>query len=276
MDDKALSIIAGKFIAKRRSDIFKVLYSPEKLDHQNKRVELIGEGKETYYAIEHTRIESFDKQIYDSVKFGEIFGPLEEELKGKLPSPGYYCLSINIHEAMKLKNYEQVRRIISRWIKKNAGILKLNPSKNSDSNAITEKPKGLDFDVTLTRLGDISTIEGKFFVSRKKPPNLDELRRSRIREALNKKCPKLNDEKIRKSNCLSILVLETNDMGLGHIPKISKDVITEIHNRTNDIPDYIVLLDTCSEKIFIRLIKDEDVEFPNVMNGFKMIEGHDV
>jgi hypothetical protein len=44
------------------------------------------------YAIEHTQIEAFARQIHTGEEFGQLIRPIIDELSGTLPRPGVYHL----------------------------------------------------------------------------------------------------------------------------------------------------------------------------------------
>jgi hypothetical protein len=278
MNDKKLCITVGKIVSKRRFDTFKIINSPDEHERQKKAIDLLGKGQDTYYAIEHTQLESFPEQIHDSERFSKDLEPLEVELKNKLPKPGYYRFSLNIHKSMRIKKLEEVKLIIKCWIIKNAGKLKIASFQNDPNSILKEKPNGLDFEVTLIREQTLPDLEGGLFLERNIPENynLNELRNKRIGTALDKKCPKLNKEKKIHSICISILCLELNDKGLGNIGDTSEGIIAAIHKRMNDIPDYILLVDTSSDEINVKIVKEENVEFPNVKNDLVKIHKNDI
>lgn len=66
-------------------------------------VEYVFDLAGTTYALEHTMIEAFDRQICTSVGFGELIAPIEAALDHPMPSPGMYWLAFPIDPCIGLK-----------------------------------------------------------------------------------------------------------------------------------------------------------------------------
>ena len=70
------------------------LWCPEK-EGADPPVELRFRLGNTHYAMEHTRIEAFEKQIQSGVQFEQLIGPVTQVLCGKLPGEAIYTRQLH-------------------------------------------------------------------------------------------------------------------------------------------------------------------------------------
>lgn len=108
----------------------------------------------------------------------------------------------------------------------------------------------MPFDVTLHR--DASD-GSELIIFQCTPGDLYALRRDRIREALDRKCPKLWQEKA--SGRISVLILESDDIALANRMAVTDAVVAELCAR-NDAPDIIIWARTSTHPWKAWLIKD--------------------
>ena len=83
--------------------------------------------------------------------------------------------------------------------------------------------------------------DGRLIPYRLVAKNVEELRRARIRIALDKKLGKLAD--CKSAGDRTVLILEDNDLPLSNPASIAGALSTEIGY--NNRPDYIFIADTC-------------------------------
>ena len=70
------------------------------------------------YALEHTRIESFPKQIETSKHFWQLVGPVEDALSGRLPGSAYYWLQFPSEPSLNVPKprLEKYRGALGGWM----------------------------------------------------------------------------------------------------------------------------------------------------------------
>ena len=190
------------------------------------------------FALEHTRVESFPKQIAKGKRFTQLFRPLESELVERLP--GAFFLTGDAQETrVPTEQHTPIRQALSAWMVEIAASLEpedeVGPSGNCE---LTDNPPGVPFQVTLHR---DSRRGSKLLVMQTRPSDLTDLRRKRIREAMNRKCPKLLQEKL--GGRTSILVLESNDVTLANRRAVTEAVVAELRTRS-DAPDIVFVART--------------------------------
>ncbi len=203
-------------------------------------VEWVYETLTTRFAVEHTRIESFPNQIVEGQRFAQLLEPLETELAGKLP--GAFFLSVDVGAArVPAAQHAEVRRALAEWILANGAALDPEERTGPYGNCkITAIPPGVPFELTLHRDCD---YESRLFIMQNLVDDWRSLRCERIREALDRKCPKLlatHDE-----GCITVLILESNDPALANRRAITEATVAELAGR-NDSPDIVIWARTSS------------------------------
>jgi hypothetical protein len=231
-------------------------YSPEDAGESNP-VEYVFDlaGKE--YAIEHTIVEAFQGQINTGVDFGAFIAPIENALDHKLPAPGMFRLvfSIDPSKGIKRGDMEKTQAAIIAWVREKALELHAEcaeqPTRDQKlrgySNFRRGSVDGLNGDIRLYRETGWWMPEkgkGRLLAARVAPPDPEELRKERVKAALNKKLPKLTAWKDQGAR--SILVLENGDLILSNHILILEAVEHGLAGRT-DAPDEIWLVDTTVE-----------------------------
>jgi len=257
-ESKVCGFIAS-VIHKRRGEEIVLKSEPDKSDRVNKAVEFVWKSPSSDYVVEHTRIETYPKQIEDNHRFNQLMGPLESKFQGKLPSPGYYQLGIPIKASLTSMNIDAIRDKITVWVKNKASDLALG-------KRIVEIPDGVPFQVSLSRQeAVVEAIKGRCLIHRYFTGDLQINRRERIQEALSKKCPKLHSAKLGIGKSRSVLVLESDDIALANHHDIADVLIPELLNRKKDIPDEVYLAETeLKEQPVIWVIKEGDALFSKI------------
>lgn len=210
------------------------------------------------FAVEHTRIESFPNQIAEGKQFAQLLEPLEAQLAGKLPGAFFLIVDVGTARAPSAQHAE-VRRALSEWIL--ARVTALDPEEQTglDGNCdITETPLGVPFEVTLHRDSD---YDSRLFIMQNPPGDRKRLRRDRIREALTRKCPKLLQA--QKEGCVSVLILESDDVALANRRAIAETTVAELSGR-GDAPDMVIWARTSTHPWKAWFLKDGAELHPNV------------
>src|SRR5258706_2380927 len=74
-----------RMMARRRGEAIIGAEPVDAVVRDKPAVEWVFDTKSAKFAIEHTRIESFPEQIAEGKLFGQLLGPLEIELAGRVP-----------------------------------------------------------------------------------------------------------------------------------------------------------------------------------------------
>ncbi len=200
------------------------------------------------FVLEHTLIESFHKQIDYGEQFLKLLLPLEDELSGKLPIPGHYVLSVVPGALAGIRKPDRVRAALKKWVLENAPSL---PLVVPATNHIREVPTDVGFEVILRRY---QGSDGKFEVVNRVQDDLEEHRRTRMRRALDEKCPKLSEARGESRN--SVLVLESKDIALANFPAINTAFAEEIAHRPGDTPDEVYLVMAYCEPLVVWILME--------------------
>jgi hypothetical protein len=246
---------------------------PEK-DGNGPPVEYVFDLAGSTYALEHTIIEAFERQIHTGVDFGQFVSPIEAALDYHMPRPGMDGLTFPIDPCtgFKPRDIPKIQEAIIAWVRATAAELHAElPCKPSR----TEKPRGhhnfrkatlpgLTFELYLSRATYWEMpdpADGRLFVSRFEPPNRENLREQRLATAFDRKLPKL--AKWKAAGTVSVLVLENGDIALTNHFLVA-DVVQKLLPGRPDRPDQIWLVDTVIEEWWtvLCLVRD-DILFPD-------------
>lgn len=249
-------------MGERKRELFSGLGWPDEKERAKKAVDVNFSGEGSKYVMEHTQIESFPKQIADGVRIMQLLYPLEKSLSDCLPGPGHYQLSVVFGAIEGSMDYDKIRSILEKWIREKVLTLEIGSPVTAPRHCLRETPPGLPFEVSLYRWPG---RDGVFRIYCFVPEKINERRRERIKIALEDKCPKLKFAKIN-ADAKSILVFESNDIALGNYVDIATAVIEEISKRSDDIPDEIYLVETEIDPWVIWVLKEGQIQFPNVIN----------
>jgi hypothetical protein len=226
--------------------------TPEK-DGQGAPVEYRFDLGQKNYALEHTIVEAFDRQIHSGVDFNTMVNPIIEEIGDTLPKPGVYYVTfpLDATDRAKRRDFPAFQTAIGSWIRNAAERLYARQMQMADGEfygkdfALREMPPGIPFELHMIRslFRDIPPkANGRLFLSRFAPKDGEELRGTRMQRALDTKCPKLRQ--CKEEGARSILILENNDIALTNQIVVGDSVRSLLKGR-NDVPDEVFLVDTC-------------------------------
>jgi hypothetical protein len=229
--------------------------TPEK-DGQGPPVEYrfdLGTGN---YALEHTLVEAFDRQIHTGVDFNTLAFPIIEAIGDSLPKPGVYYLTfpLDASDKVRRKDFPAVQAAVTAWVRSAAGRLHAQQMQMRDGEpygkdfAVRETPSGMPFELHMIRslFRDIpAAANGRLMLSRFAPKEREELRQTRMQRALDTKCPKLRQ--CKDEGATSVLILENNDIALTNHLLVGDTMRALIASR-DDVPDEIFLVDTCQDE----------------------------
>jgi hypothetical protein len=196
------------------------------------------------YAIEHTRINSFDNQVGADLLFEEFIEPIAAKVSGTLPGPGYWklCLPSNIGHRVKRRGFPGAQQLLIEWLP-TAAAQCLSVGSASGHPVWSENPPDFNFRVKLIHETNITGIEqhdGSLLIMSEGPIAVDDKRREELAYALESKCPKL--QSCKSAGATSVLALETNDWTTCH-PFLAPELWNALATR-QDVPDEVYLVDT--------------------------------
>ena len=265
-NETAVCLGALRFLAERRGEVLTVTDQPDQRDRRRPAVEMVAQSAAERFVIEHTRVESFPLQISDGKQFFVLMDPLERALPPLLP-PGTYELIIVVGSAGSVprNQLDAVRAAIGAWVVTTATRVQLGPDDDDVDKekpwSITETPPAVPFEVTLQRRPPDTPTQ--VFAARFSPADLETERRTRIRVAVARKCPKLLEAK-QQHGATSVLILESDDIALANRHVTSEAIIDALRDRT-DIPDVVLLVETDRGVQWeLWLVKDGHIMYPAI------------
>lgn len=207
-------------------------------------------------AIEHTLVEPFPIAIQTGKEFAELTGAIEHQLHGNMPKPGTYTLVFPVHptQGHHRKTHAQLRQKLVAWITQAGQELheECPERKNRDycphgfrgtRNTVIENiPLELSMRVHWS---DSGRHDGALFLARNAGNDVEDRRLVRIRTALEKKLPKLND--CSELGDTTFLILEWSDIALSNHIVIARALEAALTDR-DDCPDFVFLADTATER----------------------------
>ena len=264
-NEQALCRAVICLIAERRGEAITKAGQVDTIVRTRPAVEWHFETPTARFALEHTRIESFPKQVSAGKQFASLLQPLETDLTGRLPGAFFLIVDVGAAKA-PIAQHVQIRKDLAAWIMAHAHALEaeenVGPSGNCD---LTARPPNVPFDVTLHRDADYGS--GLFIVQRPQA-DISALRRDRIREALNRKCPKLLEE--HEAGRTSVLILESDDIALVNRMAIAHAAVAELCAR-RDAPDVVLWARTSTRPWKAWFIKEGSVMFPRIQKDGPLI-----
>ena len=229
------------------------------------------------YAIEHTRIEPFEKQIKTSLELSEIRVYIERNLLESLPEPAYYELQVPIGFCLPVKKKERALALknLVDWIRESAECLyvrnlhRTGPIRRphwSDDH-VKGRPEGFNCEIELLRWSDAVLIRRKpgylgfrLFCPREFS-DLEDRRYDRLTRAFSRKLPKL--QKCKAAGARTVLVLETRDRNHTRFDQIGNG-LPRLLAEHPDTPDEIYLVVTETDQWWVYPIKLGDDHWPKV------------
>jgi hypothetical protein len=264
-NEEAICAAVGRFLSERLGEELAERDRPDQRDRQNEAVELVLQSSKRSYAMEHTRIESFAGQIKDGQKFLSLLQPVEQTFSGRFLPNGKFDLIMPSGAASGIakRDFDKTRFAIAKWVFTKAPLLTPFADREDDEQwSITERPDGLDFDLTLQRWR--SDGPSRLLSMRFMPPELEEQRKQRIATAIEKKAGKLAAAKSEFDPAESILVLESDDIALANHSVIGDAVRVVLADHT-ELPDHIYLVETDSGLVWqLWILKEGTQIFPQM------------
>ncbi len=224
------------------------------------------------YAIEHTQIEAFAGQIHTAEEFGRFINPVIKELSGTLPGPAIYHIyfPIGIRLGVNANKRDKIRGDFIEWVGEHAQRLHEKnpdrPTRERNPRGFNEqyraKPPGFPYEVTLQREAHWSLSsrhDGVLLPSRYAPEDVEALRADRLRQALERKCPKLH--LCKEDGARTVLVLEDGNISLSNHVLIGDGLAGPLEDQANP-PDEIYLVETAVDRWAVRLMKYDESYLP--------------
>jgi hypothetical protein len=138
-----------RVIEQRAGGPLTVSARPDTIERQQPAVELLFESPTRRYAMEHTRIESFPRQIAEGKAFSNLLEPLETELAGKVPGRFRLAVAVGATDGIRSADHVRVREQVKEWILSKASWFEADQK----AEFVTETPPGVPFALTLARIG---------------------------------------------------------------------------------------------------------------------------
>ncbi len=226
------------------------------------------------YAIEHTRIQSFDNQIATVAVANRIIRYIRKHIPDPFPSLAYYELQFPTNVSLPTGRSKRSRGLgnLVTWISVNEQILR---ERNSDrilsvynpyeaNDRIREVPPGFNCHFELLHWPVASLIPRKpgtlsfRFIS---PIDQESLCLSSLRQTFSRKCPKL--QKCKTEGARTVLVLESSDPDLKKF-EFRGNLLPTLLAGCAIVPDEIFLVDTSSDHWYVQLLKRDDAHWPDV------------
>ena len=259
---------------------------PEKDDTvpADRRVELRLMLGAQEYAIEHTRIESFENQIKGNILIREIDNYIKEQFTDPLPGPAYYELQVPMDVCLpgKRKERERMLSTLDLWIRESAHCMH---GRNKDlftpmfapirsevwhDDCVIGTPLGTAFEIKLVRTKlwppDIHTAGRKpgTIVLWYNYPDEDERNHRhfrRLQRAFDEKCPKL--KRCGEEGARTVLILEAVGSTFMLIDQIGRDLPALLDGR-KDAPDDIYLVEPSDSLWWVYPVKHDGEHWPDV------------
>ena len=191
------------------------------------------------FAIEHTGVEPFAGHLQLEAEAETHFKPIESMIAGKLPTTEWFELHIRL-KAMQGRRGGEVRRIheaLVPWVVDTAPTLPIARFRRYVTPIKWVDVPGVPFQVSLHR-SDAGGFPG-FAIKHMAPPDAEAGRLSRIREACERKFPKLAAWK--RDGARTVLVLEENDIQLTNHHVVA-DALVAVEADMGERPDEVYLV----------------------------------
>lgn len=224
---------------------------PEK-DGSGPPVELRLRVGDRDYAVEHTLIEPFPAAIQTSKEFAELTDEIVASLDGTLPVPGTYRLlfPVNPTAGRHRRTHAALRDAIIQWVLSAARELHDEAPDRLGRDRMPfgyESSRSAEIEglaLTLRRRfhwQDSGQHDGALFLNRVVGEDIEELRRVRLKTALDKKLGKLMA--CATEGDATILILEFSDIALTNHVVIAQALEVLLAER-EDGPDHVIIADT--------------------------------
>jgi hypothetical protein len=210
---------------------------------------------ERHFAIEHTIVEAFERQINSGKDFSDFAAPIVEAVEGRLPHLGIYYLTFPIEPCVGLhrRRHAAVQADIAAW------CLAAAEEIHAEGPEMVER-RGVPYHegvrstiiagipLTMSRrawFSDSARHVGRFFVQRDAGPDVEDLRAFRLLITLEKKLEKLAGR--RACGDQTILLLENRDVALSNHILVAQGLDQLLDGRP-DRPCDILYVDVLDER----------------------------
>ena len=236
------------------------------------------------YAIEHTRVESFDNQIKAGISIREIKNYITEAFTDPLPGPVYYELRVPMDVCLpdKKKDRERMLSTLDKWIRESVECMH---ERNTDlftpmfaptrskvwhDDCVTGAPLGTAYEIKLMRT---KLWPPAIHTAGRKPgtivlwynyPDEDESNDrhfKRLQRAFDKKCPKL--KRCKDEGARTVLILEAISSNFMLIDKIGCHLPALLDGLT-DAPDDIYLVKSSDSLWWVYPVKHDGDHWPDM------------
>lgn len=227
----AILEFARGIIAARTGETIEVTDNPELLVRNAQAVEELWASASRRYAVEHTRIESFENQIESEARLGRLLMPVRSRLAGRVP--GAFALTVWDEARTAKVNYASAQDELCRLVLEAAPQMELRETRDLVSSMLPFRMQ------IYRRRADGAQVDMHRAVG-----DLETLRLERVRRAFREKMPKLGAAAVDGRE--SVFVIESNDIQLASAFDILETVKVVLGERA-DPPDRIVLVETEGE-----------------------------
>jgi hypothetical protein len=252
--EKSIIEAVVAFLEKQFGEPLTSLRWHDKEVRNSKAVELLADGPTRGFAIEHTRLNSFEGQIGDDAQLIEKLWPIVPILGGSVP--GRFELAIQAGAISKL-NRQRLPVALAEivvWIRTVAGTLQPRRESEDDEDgtfSVAARLPNVPFELQLTRL---SSRGSEVFIARQLPPNWKTQHSEDVARALAMKNPKLAQS---AEGRVRLLVLETRDFQLQNAAAVGRALEQAASART-DMPELVYLVETDFGSWHLYVLKDGD------------------
>jgi hypothetical protein len=258
-NEEVICDVVMRQLERRIGESLIVKERPDRVERRREAVELVCESTSgRSFALEHTRIESFEGQIAGGRAFLKLLEPLEADLKGQLPGRFALIVDIAATDGIRTSAHADIRLRLTEWIVAQASGLDGELETGGEGTyRVSETPPGVPFRATLARR---RTTGNELLISRYAPDDLDALRVTRVARALERKTGKLALEKEKGRE--SVLILESNDISLANRAAIGHALAAALVNEQHP-PDYVYLVETDGRPWYVYILKEGADIYPH-------------
>lgn len=232
-----------RFYNKQNNTNFLLDNYPEDVDRKvsHRKVDAVYKQHNKTIAIEHTSLDNYINQRKQENELIKALGLLEDELKNKLPVPGYFSFIVPADFCMPRKmQWNKFRKDLGEEIIKKAKLLTLPSLGRLSSLKMTVTQLSSEF--YLCRHNLRGKLEGNFYISRfaHAPEEIDKQKETIIKKALQE-----NSEKFLpyvQDGCNTILLLELIDYDWDGIYRSFTNIKRKF--LANILPDEIHVINT--------------------------------
>ncbi len=251
-EEKIIAALLNE-LSKRGNFTLKDIEYPEKLKPLPANpIDAIYYTDKNTYVIEHTTLETYNKQITEDNKVIKLIEGLKNTVESKLNIKGKFVLVLPPGAFYDIKIIKKINEL-ENWILQTAPTLKEGKPKTAPNHYKCKIIENIDFKICLYRWPCLTT---EFYVERYAPNDIKKCIDDMVENRLHAKMKKLNEWKISK-NAISILVLESFDFALADNQSICNSIKKSIINIV-DKPDIVFILQTYKNSTNIYLLKIEE------------------